>query len=86
MAHGLPVVASNVGGLVEMVEEGRSGYLVPPSDVEALTAALRTLIIDAEHRHNMGEAGFRRVLEQFSVDRMIAQTAAVYQSLLAKRR
>jgi glycosyltransferase involved in cell wall biosynthesis len=83
MAQRLPVVATNVGGLPEMVDEGRTGYLVPPSHPEALANTLRTLILDADRRQQMGAAGYRRVQEHFSVDRMIAQTAGIYRSLLA---
>ena len=86
MAHGLPVVATQVGGLPELVEDGRTGCLVPPSKPQALAGALRTLILDAKRRQEMGAAGRRRAREEFSVDRMVAQTAAMYESLLAKRK
>lgn len=85
MAQGLPVVATSVGGLPELVEEGATGYLVPPSDAEALARGLRTLIVDTKRRQEMGMAGCRRAHEQFSVDRMVAQVAAIYRSLLAER-
>lgn len=85
MEHGLPVVATNVGGLPELVKDGETGYLVPPSDPQGLASGLRTLIADPGSRRDMGAAGCRRVREQFSVDRMVAQTAAIYQSLLEKR-
>ncbi len=83
MAQGLPIVATNVGGLPELVEDGRTGYLVPPSNVEALAKGLRTLILDPKRRQEMGAAGGRRSREHFSVDRMVAQTAEIYESLLA---
>lgn len=86
MAQGLPIVASNVGGLPELVDDGETGYLVPPSDPEALARRLRPLVVDAEHRQKMGAAGCRRVREQFSIGRMVAQTAAIYQSLLADKK
>lgn len=86
MAQGLPIVASNVGGLPELVEDGETGYLVPPSNAEALAKALRTLIVDRERRQRMGHAGYRRIREHFSADRMVAQTAAIYESLLAEKR
>lgn len=85
MAQGLPVVATNVGGLPELVEEGRTGYLVPPSDPDALADRLRPLILDPNRRQAMGAAGYYRVREHFSVDRMVAQIAGIYRSLLAKR-
>jgi glycosyltransferase involved in cell wall biosynthesis len=82
MAQGLPVVASNVGGLPELVEDGRTGMLVPPADVGALANALRILTGDARCRWEMGMAGWRRAQEHFSIERMVAQTAAIYDSLL----
>lgn len=86
MAHGLPVVATNVGGLPELVEHGTTGYLIPPSDPQSLARSLRTLVVDSGHRQEMGAAGSRRAREQFSIDRMVAQTTVIYQSLLATRR
>jgi len=86
MAQGLPIVATNVGGLPELVEDGRTGILVPPSDVEALAKGLRTLIQDTKRRQGMGAAGWRRARDQFSVDRMVAQTVAIYDSLLLTRK
>jgi glycosyltransferase involved in cell wall biosynthesis len=85
MAAGLPVVATAVGGLPEIIVESQTGYLVPPADVPALAKSLRLLILDAELRQAMGEAGRDRVREDFSVDRMVAQIAAIYDSLLAPR-
>jgi glycosyltransferase involved in cell wall biosynthesis len=82
MAQSLPIVATNVGGLSELVEDGRTGYLVPPEDPEALASRLRALIRDADQRQKMGAAGYRRVREHFSADRMVAQTAGIYRSLL----
>jgi glycosyltransferase involved in cell wall biosynthesis len=86
MAQELPVVATNVGGLPELVEDGRTGYLVPPSNVEALARGLRTLILDPKRRQEMGAAGGRRSRKHFSVDRMVAQTVGIYESLLAARK
>jgi glycosyltransferase involved in cell wall biosynthesis len=82
MAQSLPIVATNVGGLPELVENGRTGYLVPPTDPEALAGRLRSLIVDADRRKEMGLAGYQRVRDNFTVDRMVAQTADLYLSLL----
>ena len=85
MAAGLPVVATSVGGLPELVEDCRTGYLVPPSDVAALAARLRLLIVDPKRQAAMGAAGRERARDYFSVDRMVAETAAVYESILRRR-
>jgi glycosyltransferase involved in cell wall biosynthesis len=82
MAEGLPVVATSVGGLPEMVEDGETGYLVPPSDVTALSGRLRLLILDPKRRRAMGTAGRERTHNHFSIDRMVAEMAAIYDSLV----
>jgi glycosyltransferase involved in cell wall biosynthesis len=70
MGAGLPVVASGVGGIPEVVEHGREGWLVEPDDPRALASALDSLIGDGALRCRFGEAGRRRVLEQFTAHRM----------------
>ena len=82
MAEGLPVVATSVGGLPEVVEDGQTGYLVPPSDVATLSERLRLLILDPKRRRAMGAAGRERARNHFSVDRMVAEIAAIYDSLV----
>jgi glycosyltransferase involved in cell wall biosynthesis len=85
MAAGLPVVATTVGGLPEIIDDGRTGYLVPPSDVAALSERLRLLILEPARRRAMGAAGLERVREDFSVDRMVGQIASIYRSLVLRR-
>jgi glycosyltransferase involved in cell wall biosynthesis len=82
MARGLPVVATSVGGLPELIEDGRTGYLVPPSDVAALAGRLRLLILDPKRRQAMGAAARQRAQEHFSVSRLVAKISAVYDSLI----
>jgi glycosyltransferase involved in cell wall biosynthesis len=86
MASGLPVIATSVGGLPEIVEDGVTGYLVPPSDPEALATNLRILLQDGARRQAMGSAARRRVAEHFSVDRMVRDVEALYASLLTPAR
>lgn len=73
-ACGLPVVVSRVGGLPEVVQDGRTGIIVPPKDVNALAQALKMLIEDKELRLNMGEYGIKYVQQfynwEFCVDKM----------------
>lgn len=86
MAEGLPVVATTIGGLPEVVENGRTGFLVPPQDVEALSKSLRRLISDPQLRQSMGSAGRNRVVEKFSVRGMVAKIESIYDSLTAAKR
>jgi glycosyltransferase involved in cell wall biosynthesis len=82
MAEGLPVVSTSVGGLPELVEDGRTGYLVPPHDPLALAWALRCLMLEPERRSAHGAAGRERVRNRFSADRMAAEIRAVYDTLV----
>jgi glycosyltransferase involved in cell wall biosynthesis len=82
MAAGVPVVASATGGLPELVEDERTGFLVPVGDVEALAGRLGRLLEDEALRIRIGEAARLRAVGSFSVEEMAARTAAVYDELL----
>lgn len=82
MAVELPVVASDVGGVPEMVINDRSGILVPPGDAPALAAACSGLLRDPERAHAMGLTGRELAKERFSVRRQTAQLGDLYRSLL----
>jgi glycosyltransferase involved in cell wall biosynthesis len=78
MAAGLPVVASAVGGLLDLVDDGRTGLLVAPSDPEPLAAAIRRLIDDPASAIAMGAAARAAVLQQYSFDGMVASFENLY--------
>jgi D-inositol-3-phosphate glycosyltransferase len=78
MAHGRPVVASAVGGLLDLVVDGETGIHVAPGDVGALRAALERLLGDRELRRRLGEAGRRRAAERFSWDAVTRATLELY--------
>jgi len=84
MRAGLPVVASDCGGISEAVEDGETGLLFPPGNVEALMSCLEKLIANPELRQKMGLAGRRRYLEAFTLDHMVEKTSAVYKKITAK--
>lgn len=77
MAVGLPVVATRVGGIPEIVEDGVTGLLVPPRDPEALAGAILTLARDPARRRSMGQEARGRV-RAFSADRTEEETRRVY--------
>jgi glycosyltransferase involved in cell wall biosynthesis len=85
MAHGRPVVASAVGGLLDLVVNGETGILVEPGNVPALRAALERLLNDVELRRGMGEAGRRRAAEHFSWDSVTRKTLDVYARYAGKK-
>jgi len=81
MAHGRPVVASAVGGLLDLVADGETGVHVPPGDVPALRAALERLLADPALRARMGQAARARVRERFSWDAVTDSTLAAYDAV-----
>jgi glycogen synthase len=72
-AAGVPVVASAVGGIPEVVEEGRSGHLVPPGDAEALARRIVAMFGEGIDRRAMGAAGRERVRREFSFEQQAQQ-------------
>ena len=81
MAARLPVVATRVGGTVEVVEDGVTGMLVPPSDAAALAAACETLAFDRVRSRALGDAGRARVESRFCGEAMIRRIEAIYEEL-----
>lgn len=82
MASGVPVVATRVGGMPEIVEDGETGYLVPPEHPAALARAIGDLLSDPAKRRRMGVAGRRRALDSHTWDAVAERTADVYRSLV----
>jgi glycosyltransferase involved in cell wall biosynthesis len=85
MAAGIPVVASAVSAIPEVVLQGETGLLVPARDVQGLTEALRQLLTDAPLRQHMGLMGQERAETQFSAGRMIESTVGVYRQVAGER-
>lgn len=82
MATGLPVVATDVGGIPEIVEHGSTGVLVPPADSAALAHHLGRLLSDPSERKRMGGAGRARAREEFSQESMVSAVEEIYEQLL----
>jgi len=78
MAASRAIVATTAGGIPEIVADGVNGLLVPPRDARALADAIVRALSDAAMRQRLGDAGFARVTERFTVEQMVAATAAVY--------
>jgi L-malate glycosyltransferase len=78
MAASRPIVATRAGGIPEIVEDGLNGVLVPPRDHREMARQIVRLLGDAALRQRMGEAGLARVRKDFTVERMVERTAAVY--------
>ncbi|PLW81531.1 sugar transferase [Kineobactrum sediminis] len=84
MATGLPVIATNVGGNPELVQEGVTGQLVPVGDVAALAAAIQTLVDNPVLCERMGRAALQRVQTDFDWERTVANYLQVYDELLQR--
>ena len=82
MAFGRAVVATAVGGLVDLVVDGETGILVPPRDVAALRAALERLLADGELRRRLGRAARERVARYCSPGAVTDATLAAYEAAL----
>ncbi len=77
-ACGRPVVTTNVPGCREAVRDGDNGFLVPPRDSALLAAALKRLIADPALRQSMGKRGRERAQLEFALDKVVAETLALY--------
>jgi glycosyltransferase involved in cell wall biosynthesis len=86
MAAGLPVVASSVGGVPELVVDGETGWLVPPGDAEALASRLRLLLCNPELRISVGAAAHAHVRDHFNAAQMTGNFARLYDELLGETR
>ena len=85
MAYGRPVIATAVGGLLDAVEDGVTGLLVPPRDPGALRAAIATLLSDAELRRRLGTAAREAACDRFSWQVSTERTLAAYRHVLQTR-
>jgi sugar transferase (PEP-CTERM/EpsH1 system associated) len=82
MAAKKPVIATKVGGVAEIVEDGITGVLVKPRDPNALAGAIIKLISDNQLREKMGDAGWRNFNEHFNAERMVRETEILYEMLI----
>jgi glycosyltransferase involved in cell wall biosynthesis len=78
MAMKIPVIATNIGGPPEVVQDGITGFLVPPSDPEALADKIELLMNNPKLGERLGQAGPNRVMERFSMEEMIRSIEALY--------
>ncbi|MBN1104911.1 MAG: glycosyltransferase [Deltaproteobacteria bacterium] len=82
MAMARPIVATRIDGIVEQIDDGLNGILVPPEEVDALSSAIIRLLKDNYLARKMGEAAREKVVSRFSIDEMVSKTEGVYMDLL----
>ena len=80
MAAGRPIVASSVGGILDLVKHGQNGFLVKPGDVTSLSLAIGELVRDKKLRNEMGRAG-KTMAQRYGVEKMLRKIDALYSSL-----
>jgi glycosyltransferase involved in cell wall biosynthesis len=86
MATGKAVIGSRAGGIPEVIDDQTTGLLVPPGEPTPLAAAIVRLLTDGPLRERMGAAGWTRVRERFTVERMVDGTRRVYEQVLKRTR
>jgi glycosyltransferase involved in cell wall biosynthesis len=86
LACGIPVVATAVGGIPEQIQEGRTGFLVPPGDVEVMTARLTQLLSDERLRKHMGQQAAEDVRERFDLRHQVDVYLTWYEDIVRSRR
>ena len=83
-ALGIPPIVSRVGGMVEQVEDGLSGLVVPPSNAEALALAMRELALNSEKRKLLGRGACNRNINEFAISRTINETELLFKKVIAE--
>jgi len=86
MEAGVPIVATRVGGIPELVTDGVTGALVPPGDARAFAAACSAILRDRARALRLGRTGRERATTFFTVEKLVADTAALYRGCLARTR
>ena len=86
LAAGRPCIATAVGGVPDVVENGVTGLLVPPNDVAVFAAAIKRLAADPTARHRMGAAGRTKVTAAYSIERLVRDLDAMYRDRLSAKR
>jgi glycosyltransferase involved in cell wall biosynthesis len=79
MSSGLPVVATNVGGIPEIVEDGVNGFLVQSKNPEAIAERILDLNADPALRRRLGEAARKTILERYTAEKVVGQYLKIYE-------
>jgi len=83
-AMGLPVIATFVGGIPELIEDNKTGILIPPQDPNIIAKAIISLLEDKQRAKQLGENAKRSIREKFSLDKMVDETERLYESVVSK--
>ncbi|MCX5693992.1 MAG: lipopolysaccharide heptosyltransferase II [Candidatus Omnitrophica bacterium] len=81
-AAGVPVVATKVGGVIDIIEDGKNGLLVPPADAKCMAEAIMRIYKDAQFARDLAENAYAKVKEKYNVELMVKNTLDVYREVL----
>lgn len=84
MAHGIPVIASNAGGLPEVITHGKTGFLVTPGDIDGIAYYMNLLIENEDLRLELGKNARKDVIDRFHPDKIVPKYEAIYKKILNK--
>ena len=82
MASGCAVVATRVGGLVDLLKHEETGFLVDPQDAKQLSEGILRVLSDSDYAHRIGQAATAAVREQYALDRLVSETQQLYEQFL----
>jgi glycosyltransferase involved in cell wall biosynthesis len=85
MSTGLPVVATSVGGVTEIIEDEKTGLLIPPGNPDAISSAVMILLKDIKKREYIGRHGRKSVIENFASDKMVAKVEQLYSDCIIEK-
>lgn len=86
MSAHCPIVASDTGAISEVVLDGGTGTLVPPADPDSLSEAITAILSNPDLSTKFVKSGYQRLLQEFSIDRMVAETDSLYKNILLKHK
>ncbi|MHB8154609.1 MAG: lipopolysaccharide heptosyltransferase II [Candidatus Omnitrophota bacterium] len=81
-AAGVPVVATKVGGVIDIIEDGKNGLLVPPADAKSMAEAIMRIFMDTQLARELAENAYTKVKEKYNVELMVKNTLDVYREVL----
>ena len=84
MSCGKPVIASRIGGIPTIIEDGKDGILIEPGSLKELKETIIEVLDDEELSRQLGENAREKIVERYSLDRMVDDTIRVYESVLEK--
>ncbi len=84
MSYGLPIICSRIGGLPEIVDDGRTGLLYEPGNVDELADCIRTLWQNPALCRKLGDAGWRKVREEYAAERLLDRLLGIYEKVIAE--